>query len=78
MIDFTKMVYAEDVEPDDELDFSQDELCYNDDAESAYAKVERKIDWWSGEDGEPWCTLYTDQGVFDIPADHRVRIKVQE
>lgn len=77
-IDLTKPAYAEDVEPDDELDFSQDEFCYNDDADASYAKVERKTDWWSGDDGAPWCTFVTDQGTFDVPADHRVMRKVQE
>jgi hypothetical protein len=78
MIDLTKTAYAEDIEPDDELDFSQDELCYTDAADQNYATVERKTDWWDGSTGEPWCTLHTNQGSFDVPADHRVRMRVQE
>jgi hypothetical protein len=78
MITLTKSAYAEDVEPGDELDFSMDELCYNDDADAAYARVERKTDWWDGTTGAPWCTLYTDQGEYDVPAEHRVSRKVQE
>lgn len=78
MIDLTTTIYAEDVEPGAELDFSQDELCYNDDADEQYATVNRKTDWWDAVNGEPWCTLFTTQGDFEVPADHRVRIKVQE
>jgi hypothetical protein len=78
MIYLTKSAYAEDVEPGDQLDFSLDEFCYNDLADESYATLERKTDWWSGDDGQPWCTLFTDQGTFDVPADHRVSRKVQE
>lgn len=73
-----KSVYAEDVEAGDELDFSMDDFCYNDLADQSYALLERKTDWWSGENGEPWVTLHTDQGTFDMPADHKVMRKVQE
>lgn len=77
-VDMCKSTYAEDVEPGDELDFSMDELCYSDAAEQAYATIERKTDWWDGTTGEPWVTLFTTQGQFDVPADHRVMRKVEE
>lgn len=77
-VDTCKRIYAEDIEVGDQLDFSMDEYGYNDAAEAAYASVERKTDWWAGETGEPWVTLYTDQGRFDMPADHHVMRKVQE
>lgn len=77
-VDMCKTIYAEDIEPGDQLDLSMDELCYSASAEAEYAEVERKTDWWNGESGEPWCTLYTSQGRFEVPADHRVKRKVQE
>jgi hypothetical protein len=77
-VDLCKDTLVEWVEPGDQLDFAQDEYGYNDDADASYATVDRKTDWWSGEDGDPWVTLYTSQGIFDMPADHTVKRKVQE
>jgi hypothetical protein len=77
-VDLCKDSFAEWIEPGDKLDFAQDEWCYNDDADAAYATVIRKTDWWHGETGDPWITFYTDQGVFDVPADHTVKLKVEE
>lgn len=76
-VDTCRSTFAEDIEVGDLLDFSMDELCYNDYAECNYAEVKNKTDWWDAASGEPWCTLYTDQGVFEVPADHKVMLKVE-
>jgi hypothetical protein len=73
-----KPVYAEDVEPDTELDFAEDEYGWNDKADQAYAVVLRRTEWYDGATGEPWVTLHTDQGSFDMPASHLVKMKVVE
>lgn len=75
-IDTVRNVFAEDVEPSDELDFAEDEYGYNDLADFAYATVERRTEWYDGKTGEPWVTLHTDQGSYEMPAAHLVKKKV--
>lgn len=77
-VDLCKDTFAEWVEPGDQLDFAQDEWGYNDAADAGYATVDRKTDWWDGETGDPWITIYSDQGTFDMPADHVVKRLVVE
>jgi len=77
-IDLVKSIFAEDVDPSDELDFSDDEYCYNDLADFAFATVQRRTEWYDGATGEPWITLHTDQGSYEMPADHLVKKKIIE
>jgi hypothetical protein len=77
-IDMVRSVYAEDVEPGDQLDFAEDEYGWNENADQAYATVNRCTEWYDGTTGEPWVTLYTSQGDYEMPASHFVKKKVEE
>lgn len=77
-IDMVTSVFAEFVEASDELDFADDEYGYNDLADFAYAKVERCTQWYDGITGEPWVTLHTNQGSYEMPAEHKVKKRIIE
>lgn len=77
-VDLVKTIYAEDVNVGDELDFAEDEYCWNDLADSAYATISRRTEWYNGHTGEPWVTLITSQGDFEMPAAHQVKKRVIE
>jgi hypothetical protein len=76
MIDVCKERYVEDVDINDELDLDGDEYGDNDRAIFGYALVLQRNDIY--EDGEPWVTLITSQGMFRMPAGHQVKVKIEE
>lgn len=78
MISTTKSIYAEEVDTHDQLDFDGDEYADNDQALYGYAVVERKTEWYDGQTGFPWVSLYTTQGIFDMPAGHLVKLKLDD
>jgi len=80
-VDTCKPVYADNIEPDDEIDLDGDEYAEDLDpavAMSGYALVERKTEWYDAATGFPWVTLWTTQGNFEMPAGHLVKLKVVE
>jgi len=77
-INICKDVLAEDIEPDFELDLDGDEYGDNEFAIFGYAVVLRRTEWYDANTGEPWVTLYTSQGDFEMPAGHAVKVKVEE
>jgi hypothetical protein len=74
-IDTVRIVFAEFIEPDDELDLDGDEYGDNPQAQENYATVEKVRDTY--EDHEPYVLVVTDQGTFNFPASHQLRVKVQ-
>lgn len=77
-IDLCREVFADVIDDGDELDFEDDEYADNENAMYGFAKVEHKTEWYDGETGHPWVTLYTSQGRFEMPAGHLVKLKVVE
>ncbi len=78
MVDTTKETYAEDIEAGDELDFDNDEYADNEQAMFSFALVLAKHEWYDPGTKDPWVSLETSQGVFDMPAGHLVKLKVTE
>jgi hypothetical protein len=76
MIDTTKYRYAEDLHVGDELDLDGDEYGDNENAIFGYAKVLRLKDSYTK--GEPCILLVTTQGIFTVPAGHRMKVRVSE
>jgi hypothetical protein len=76
MITLTRKVVAENIQEGDEVDLDGDEYGDNEKAPSAYALVDSVTEWYA--DGYPWVTLHTDQGSYEMPAGHIVRLKVVE
>lgn len=76
--DICKKVLAEDVNIGDELDFDGDEYGDNEFAVFGYAKVVGILWWHNYDEEEPWVTLNTTQGEFEMPAGHRVKVKVED
>ncbi len=74
MIDTVVSVMAEYVEIGNELDLDGDEYCDNEYAIYEYAKVLDIHDWYRY--GDPWITLTTSQGKFDIPAGHTFKVRM--
>ena len=77
MIDVVKEIRAVEVELGDELDFDGDEYGDNESAIFGYAVVEKAKEWYD-EDNDPWVTLGTTQGEFDMPAGHLVKLRIVE
>lgn len=77
-IDTVRRIVAEDVEEDDELDLYGDEYGDNENAIYNYALVTKVTPCWDGQSGEPLITLTTSQGVFDFPAGHYLKVKVND
>lgn len=76
-IDLCKDLVAEDIDIDDEIDLDEDEYGDNPQAMSKFALVLQRKDWYDSEN-YPWVTLRTDQGSFDFPAGHLIKVKVIE
>lgn len=76
-IDLCRDVAADEIDEGDLLDLEDNEYGDNPKAMYGFALVERKREWYD-EDNFPWVTLYTDQGTFDMPAGHLVKLKVDE
>jgi hypothetical protein len=74
MIDTCKPRYAEDINPQDELDLDGDEYCDNEKAIYSYATVLSRLDYYS--QGEAWISFTTSQGVFEVPGSHKLKVKV--
>jgi hypothetical protein len=74
MIDTCRPRYAEDVNVQDKLDLDGDEYCDNDKAIYDYATVINRTDYYS--QGKSWVSLITSQGVFEVPAGHKLKVKV--
>ena len=71
-----KTIFAEDLEVGDEIDADGDEYCDNEFAIFNYAKVLMRTDIY--RHGEPWLLLRTNQGAFEVPGSHEIKVKVQE
>lgn len=77
MIDLVKEISAREIEVDDELDLDGDEYGDNEKAINGYALVLAYAEWYD-DDNDPWVTIETTQGSFDMPAGHLVKVKVIE
>jgi hypothetical protein len=75
VVDLCKDRFAEYIEPGDELDFDDDEYADNENASYSFAVVSSVRQWYDAAK-DPWITLVTSQGSFDMPAGHYVKIKV--
>jgi hypothetical protein len=77
-IDTVRRIVAEDVGEDDELDLDGDEYGDNELAVYAYATVMKVTPYWDGESDEPMVVLTTSQGVFNFPAGHYLKVKIND
>jgi hypothetical protein len=76
-IDTCRKVYADMLEPDDEIDLADDEYGDNEQAVYSFATV-IDTEIWVDSDGDYVVTVVTDQISFTCPREHKVKQKVNE
>jgi hypothetical protein len=70
--------HAYEINPGDEIDLANDEYGENEAAYEHYAVVLKVSDDWPDDDGDLWVTIKTDQGTFNFPSYHYIKLKVDD